>query len=237
MPNETPPWNTVRHLPLERLSPTVWRVEGEVPGLALRRVMTIVRRRDGSLVVHSPIATDEATTAAIDALGPIGAIVVPSELHRLDAPAFSHRYPAAKVYAPSGGREKIALKVRVDATLDAFPADAHLRFESIRGVRDKELAMVVCDPRETTLVVNDVVFDMPHVHGFIGWALRHVTRSSGGPRVTRLFRWAVIDDVEALRASLRTLAELPDLVRIVVAHHRVIDRDAAETLRSVADAL
>ena len=42
--------------------------------------------------------------AAIEALGPITAIVVPNEFHRLDAPAYAARYPAAKVYAPRGGR-------------------------------------------------------------------------------------------------------------------------------------
>ena len=35
-------------------------------------------------------------------------ILVPNQGHRLDAPAYKKRYPALRVFAPSGGRESIA---------------------------------------------------------------------------------------------------------------------------------
>jgi hypothetical protein len=44
-------------------------------------------------------------------------------------------------------------------------------------------------------------------------------------------------DRRALRASLERLADLPDLKRIVVSHHRTIGEDAAATLRAVAATL
>ena len=84
---------------------------------------------------------------------------------------------------------------------------------------------------------NDVVFNMPHGRGVPGFIFRYLTGSTGGPRVTRLFRVLAVKDKPALRAHLERLAATPDLKRIVVSHHLPIIVAPAETLRSVAAAL
>jgi hypothetical protein len=40
--------------------------------------MTVVRLAGGGLFVHSPVALDPATRRAVDALGPVRAVVAPS---------------------------------------------------------------------------------------------------------------------------------------------------------------
>jgi hypothetical protein len=89
----------------------------------------------------------------------------------------------------------------------------------------------------TTLVFNDAVFNMPHGRGFTGFVFRHITGSTGGPRVTRLFRLMAVKDRAALRAHLERLAETPDLKRLVVSHHQPVVDQPAETLRRVAATL
>jgi hypothetical protein len=64
--------------------------------------------------------------------------------------------------------------------------------------------------------------------------LRRITWSTGDPRVSRIMRLFMISDKAAFRAHLERLAALPDLRRIVVSHHLVIERDPAGTLRAVA---
>ncbi len=61
-----------------------------------------------------------------------------------------------------------------------------------------------------------------------------VTGSTGGPKVTRLFRMLGVKKKLALRAHLERLAETPDLERIVVSHHIAITDDPADVLRRVA---
>jgi hypothetical protein len=92
----------------------------------------------------------------------------------------------------------------------------------------------VRSPSATTLVFNDALFNMPHGTGLAGLFFRHVTASTGGPRVPRIFRWFVVKDRAALADHLERLADIPDLIRIIVSHHRMITEKPSETLRVVA---
>ena len=56
-------------------------------------------------------------------------------------------------------------------------------------------------------------------------------------RVMTIARWFLVKDRPALRSHLERLASMPDLRRIVVSHHEVIDRDPARVLRDVAATL
>ncbi len=55
--------------------------------------------------------------------------------------------------------------------------------------------------------------------------------------MSRIARWFIAGDKPALRAHLERLAATPELRRIVVSHHEVIDRDPARVLRDVAATL
>src|SRR5690606_38404699 len=79
------------HGPLERLEDNLWRVEGALPNMALRRVMTVVRMADGRLVIHSAIALPDELMAQIEAWGRPSYLLVPNAYHRLDAPAYKAR--------------------------------------------------------------------------------------------------------------------------------------------------
>lgn len=230
-------WTVLPHEPIEELEPNLWRVEGTLPKMAMRRVMTIARRGDGLLVVHNGIALEESAMARIDALGEVGFVLVPNGYHRLDARSFKDRYPRAKVLCPRGSRKAVEEVVPVDGTYEDFPPDADVRLETLDGVGELEGALIVKSPAGTTLVLNDVLFDMPHQPGFVGFVLKHVTRSTGGPRISRLSRLFVVKKKAALRAHLERLADLPGLRRIVVSHHRVIEREPARVLREVAATL
>ncbi len=97
--------------------------------------------------------------------------------------------------------------------------------------------MIVESEDGATLVLNDILFNMPHGKGLAGLIFRYVTQSTGGPRVSRILRWFVMKDRVALRSSLKMLADTPNLVRIIVSHHRMIVDNPAGTLRSVAQTL
>lgn len=237
MANAEGSWNVLPHRPIEKLSDRVWRVEGDLPNMPLKRVMTIARMTTGELVIHNAIALEESAMSEIEAWGPVAFILVPNAFHRMDAPAFATRYPKAKVLCPPAARPKVAKVVRVDGTYADFPSDPAVALELLEGVGDQEGVMSVRDASGGTLVFNDVLFNAPHVPGAKGFVLRHITASTGGPRVSRIARLFLVKNASAYADHLRKLADTERLVRVIVSHHETIDRSPAHVLRDVAATL
>jgi hypothetical protein len=235
MPKAHTSWKVLPHGPIEKLSDRLWRVEGDLGDL--KRVMSIGKRADGSLVIHNGIALTEPEMAEIEAWGKVGKLLVPNGYHRLDAKVFHDRYPAAKVLCPAGTRKRVAQVVPVSGTYEDFTADDAVQLVTLEGTKSREGAMIVRGDDGTSLVLNDAVFNMPHGRGFTGFMFRRITDSTGGPRVSRLMKWLVVSDKAAFRGHLERLAKLPDLRRIVVSHHEVITDDPAGTLARVAAAV
>ncbi|HEX2879220.1 MAG TPA: hypothetical protein VHO25_06765 [Polyangiaceae bacterium] len=228
-------WRVLPHQPIEKLSENVWRVLGDIPGMSLKRVMVIAKRADGQLVFHSPIALNDAAMAEVEAWGKPGFIVVPSGIHRLDAPRYKKRYSSIKVFAPSGSRSKVQELLAVDGTYAEFPPDAAVRLEAVAGLGDQEGAMWVRSNDGQTLVLNDCVFNMDTKTDFLGWLFTTVFGSAPGPRVSRLAKMTLVKDKPAFKADLLRFAEGPDLVRLIVAHEKVASGpDAKAALRQAA---
>jgi hypothetical protein len=227
-------WRASRHDPIQPLNEHLWRIEAPLPGMPLRRVMTVARRGDGDLVVHSAIGLDEASMEKLEAWGKLAYLVVPNGFHRMAAPMYKARYPRITVVCPAGARGRVHKVVDVDMTYEQFPSDDVVSLSYLDGVRRSEGVLSVRAPDGVTLVMNDALFNCPHLPGLPGFALRHITASTGFPRVSRLFKLAAMRDKPALRACFERLAETPDLRRIVVSHHLTIDDDPAGALREAA---
>jgi hypothetical protein len=238
MPKAHADWKVLDHGPLEQLADNLFRVEGAVPGMSLRRVMTVVRRGDGSVLVHNPIALDDTRRQQLEALGALAVIVTPSAVHRLDTPAFKSRYPGAAVFCPSGARHKVAQVVSVDGSYEDYADDGVVRFEMLDGLAGAEGAMIVQSSDGASVVLNDVVMNMDTRKDVLGYLFTTLLGSAPGPRVSRLAKWALVKDQGALRAHLERLAALPDLTRLIVSHDKLASgAEAAAALREAASYL
>ncbi len=194
----------------------------------------MVRLSDGQLVIHNGIALDEDAMKAIENWGRPTILIVPNGFHRLDAAAYKERYPGLRVLCPVGARRRVEQVVSVDGDYSDYEEEGSVALEHLQGVSDGEGVMKVLSDSGTTLVFNDVIFNMPHGEGLAGFIFRYLTQSTGGPRVSRLARWFVVKDAGALRAHLERLAETANLNRIIVSHHQTIADHPADTLRRVA---
>jgi hypothetical protein len=226
-------WRVAPHGPLEKVADNLWRVEGDLPGMPLKRVMVVARRKDGRLVVHGAIAMAEAAMRELEALGEPAVLLVPSGYHRLDAPRFARRYPKMRVYCPHGAVKRVSAVVRVDGTYEDCDADATVQLEPVDGIGGAEGVVRVASEDGTTLVLNDILFNMPHAPG-LGGLFTRLIGSSGGPRVSRTARFFLQKDARALARRFVALATTRDLVRVMVAHHETITDAPAEALRNVA---
>jgi hypothetical protein len=233
----TRPWIVPDHGPIERHEPNLWSVAGGVAGMPLRRRMTVVRLGDGRLVIWSCMPLAEPAMKELEAWGTPAFIVVPSAHHRLDAPAYKLRYPAARVLCASEIRTQVQKVVGVDGSIEELPNDPWVRWERVPGAGGGELALRVASAgSRLSVVINDVVFNHPHVSGFGGFVLRAIG-SSGSPRVTFIARTFILKDKAALRGYLLQLASLTGLTRVIVSHVDVIDQEPAAVLRRVAATL
>jgi hypothetical protein len=221
MPKSHTAWKVLDHEPVVKLAENLWWVRGAIPGMSLKRVMTVARLGDGRLALHSPIALEAAAMTELEAFGRPAFIVVPNGGHRLDAPAYKQRYPDARVLAPRGSREKVAEVVPVDGTYEDFPPDPDVKLEPLAGVGDLEGLMVVRSQDGVTIVFTDAVFNMDRKRDPLGFFFTTLLGSAPGPRVSRLAKLMFVKDKPAFRADLLRLAETTGLVRVIVAHEKV----------------
>jgi hypothetical protein len=236
VPKANATWKVLPHEPVIELASNLRQVTGDLPDMPLPRTMIVARMQDGRLVIHNPIALEDELMQELERWGTPAFLVVPNGWHRLDCVVFKQRYPEARVVCPAGSRKRVEQVTAVDLTYDAFPGDGSVTFGHVAGVADVEGVMTVRSEDGVTLVFNDVLFNLPHLPGFQGMMIR-LMGSSGGPRVTRVMRLLAVKDKRALAENLRALAGTPELQRVVPGHGQVIARDAAATLRAVADAL
>ncbi len=232
------PWIVQPHGNLEPLDDGLWTVDGTIhlPIGAFPRRMTVVRLEGGRLLIWSAIALDDATLRELEALGTPAFLVVPNDHHREDALAWKLRYPDLQVAAPPGSAEKVENEVGVD-TRTPHLDDSSVRCFVVAGTREHEFALLVRRAAGSTLVVNDIIANIRHVHGFGGWLLKRMGFAGEAPHVPGPIKALLIREKSALRDQLLAWSAMSDLRRIVVSHGEVIVNDPQGVLRSLAEEL
>ncbi len=217
------------HGPLTQLAPRVWQVTGQTPGFGFPRNMTLWRMDDGGLWVHSAVACDATTMAEIEALGPPAVLVVPANVHRLDAAVWKARYPALRVVCPAGVQEAVARALPVDGTDADVPG---VLTHALPGVRPLENAYQVDAGAGHALVFCDALFNVRPTR----WVLALVLFLIGGRGfgMTRVARWRLLRSGPAFAAWLRARAMEPTLALLCLCHGDAVLRDPAPKLREAA---
>jgi hypothetical protein len=238
MPKPFTEWTVLPHGKLARLDDNLLSVTGDLhmPVGDFPRRMTVVRLQDGRLVVYSAIALDEAEMQALEAFGEPTFLIVPNDIHRMDAKIWKDRYPELQVIAPLGVRKKVAEVVPVSTTAPSF-GDPQVQFVTVPGTEEHEAALLVKTWSGTTLVVNDLIWNLDDRPGFGGWLFRVMGFTGQEPRIPTLVELREIKDKQALRGQLERWARIPDLNRIIVSHGKIVTRDAPGILDRLAESL
>jgi hypothetical protein len=197
-------------------------------GFKLGTRMTVIRLRDKTLLVHSPVALDDATKKEIDALGEVAHVVAPSLFHHLHAGPAIAAYPKATLWAPRALRDK-----RKDLRIDRDLEDA------TAGTWREDLVPVAIEGT----MLGETVFVHPSSRSVVSADLTENFTSSdhlptrlylkaggvyGKPGWNRLLRF-VYRDKRAARRSVDRLLE-HDFDRLFLAHGDVIETGAKRAL-------
>jgi hypothetical protein len=230
-------WKVLPHGRLTEVDANIWTVTGEIHiPVAFPRRMTVVRLKDGRLLVYNAIALNEDEMVTLESYGPPAFLIVPNDHHRLDAKIWKERYPSTQVVAPEGSRAKIEEAVPVDTTEPKF-RDPNVQFVVVPGTRGHEAALIVKTTAGTTIVLNDLVGNIRDASGFGGWLLRIAGFAGSEAQIPSVVKMALIKDTDALRAQLLEWAEIQSLKRILVSHGTPIDENPRQLLRELANSL
>lgn len=232
-----PKWTVLPHGQPSAPSDDVLTVTGDIrtPIGHIPRRMTVIRLRTRELVVYSAMALDEEGMRAIEAFGRPAFLIVPGSRHRQDIVAWERRYPEARVIAPAGAADAVRKLVTVDATSATFD-DPSVRLVEVAGMGGRELALEMGVGRIDTIVLNDIVFNLPATRGLGGWIRRLVGFEGTYPHIPGPIRKSWVDDPAALATQMRHWAA-GDPARVIVSHGPIIDRDARGALIRIADDL
>lgn len=223
-------WTVLEHSPIEKLSGKVWSVSGTMPGGTVQRRMAVVKLERERLVIHNAIALRDSDMAELEAWGQPSYLLVPNSFHRQDAWIWKQRYPEIKVLCPKGCTSKVAAEVSVSGSYDENLADPAVQLFHWRGSKEREGALIVSEADGSTLIVNDLVLNVPKQGGFMGMLLA----PTGVPSVPRISRWMLLKDQNSFKQHLTDVAGTDGLRRVLVGHGPTIDADAAAALRSAA---
>lgn len=219
------------HGDIEAHGPDLWSVWGSLP-IPLRRRMVIFRLKDGTLLLHSVIALDEAGMAKLDALGKPSIMIVPHGGHRMDAPFYKQRYPNLRVIGPAETRQKIEQVIAVDATCEETLPALGIGLHPMAGYKHGEVVYELPASGGKALLVSDIVANRDHPAGLGGWLTANVTGGvKGRLGVPRIMKWMMVKDKAMARASLSSLADIAGVSIILPAHGLPVVGDCTNAVR------
>jgi len=229
-------WEVLPHGPIERLADNLYTVVGRLkitrPFGETQRRMTIARLEGNRLAIFSAIALAEPAMRELEALGDPTFLIVPSGIHRIDAGPWKERYPDLVVIAPAGAQLRIGEVVTIDTTRVQL-GDPRVLLDYIPGTEQRELAMTVETETGKTLVINDLIFNLPHMGGIAELGLRVLGFGPGHPTIPKLVKRKLVEDDGAMRAQLREWADA-GFERILVAHGAPIENPRRTLLELAA---
>jgi hypothetical protein len=231
-------WTVLPHGRVLPVGDNMLTVVGELPMPAgdFPRRMTVVRLRDERLVIFSAIALDEDEMQALERWGKPAFLIVPNQRHRKDARIWKDRYPELLVIAPEGARVQAADVVPVDFTSIDF-GDPAVQFVTVPGTEQREGALIVRTASGTTLVVNEIIWNVDDRPGLGGWLFRHAGFTGHEPKIPKFVALKSIKDKPALKGQLEQWASLEGLERIIVSHGAIVSQNPSGVLRGLAASL
>ncbi len=192
-------------------------------GIDFRRNVTLLRLRDGRVVIHSTAPFSERDLGVIKGFGEPVWLVDATLMHDTFAKEARAALPGVSYIAPDGFTKTTGVPT---LSLSIPPSDWAGEVDVLRidGVRTNEHALFHQPSR--TLVVADLFFSFPsEMRGWPWFFVRHVMRLPRLFGVSVFFRRLIIRDKRAFGDSMNLLLAW-DFQRLIVAHWEPIEKDA-----------
>jgi len=217
---------------IEAIGPDIWHAQHHfmVRRIPVSSRMTVVRLRDGTLWLHSPIPLSDALRAQLDELGSVRHIVAPSKMHHLFAGSAARAYPQAQLYGPPGlSAKRPSLQQMQDLPRTVLPQwSPDLDQVFFEGLPFLDETAWFHAP-SGTLILTDLCQWWQGELPFLARLFARLAGVRAGLAVPRTVRLLVKDRAAARASAMRILAW--PIERVVVAHNSVIARNAMPAAR------
>ncbi|MEO5971020.1 MAG: DUF4336 domain-containing protein [Bdellovibrionia bacterium] len=212
--------------PIRKIAEDLYCVDGEWYETAFRRRMTIVRLKDGSLVVHSAIRMEAKDYTELEKLGKVSIIIIPNVFHYSDAKAYSERYPDAQVYVPAQMKIKCEKHLRVAGVLEKdWPLGDELPCISFLDTLAGESVFI--HKASGTLIVTDMTFNLTSadfksgIERFIFGKLNGILDQFGPSQLTKL---VAARNRDSVGAALKKITA-QDFDRVIMSHGQIVETE------------
>lgn len=223
---------------LTQVADNIWRKQQPisiVPGFVLPAHMTVIRRSDNALWLHSPVNLDVADQAELAALGEIKDIVAPNLFHHKSFAALAHLYPAARTHAPRELSRKVKeLPAFTPLSTERQAFSPTLETYHLAGIPTVD-EFVFFHPASRTLLLTDLAFNMNGSTGILTPLILTMAGTRSGLQCSRIIK-SQVSDKQALEKSLQDILAL-DFERVLVAHGDPVDVNAKQRLSTACQRL
>lgn len=224
---------------LRKIDNNIWVAEQSLKyfGLDVGTRMTIIRLKNGNLVVISPIEVQNETINQINDIGKVSYIIAPNFYHYLFAAKFKTIYPQAEFYAPPG----LDLK-KPEFKIDKFLGDDNngfsgevecLFFEDFKTLTLDGFSLlneyVFFHSESQTLILTDTAFNFDESFPL---TTRLIAKAIGGykklsPSILEKF---ATRDKEKIKSSVTQVLNW-NFKRVIVAHGTIVENNAKKSFR------
>jgi hypothetical protein len=110
------------------------------------------------------------------------------------------------------------------------------RFPTMRVIAPASARKKVEDETDagTTLVLNDLIFDLANRPGLRGWLFKLIGMTGDAPHIPPPVKMRQVKDDGALGAQLASWSRLPRLRRVIISHGAIITDEPEKVLRRIA---
>jgi hypothetical protein len=204
------------------VSNTIWHAQQPLSfgPISLTSRMTVVRLRDGSLWIHSPISPTPQLIEELNAIGPVRYVIAPNKSHHLFFLPFVAAVESAEGFVPIGIEVK-----RPDLTdFLKIPREAPWS-DDLQGFYIEGLPVlnetVWFHETTGTLIVTDLLFCFSRMNRGLTSLVAKMLGVHGTIGMSRTMKFAT-KDKQALAQSVSPLLSLP-IRRVITSHDQIVD--------------
>jgi glyoxylase-like metal-dependent hydrolase (beta-lactamase superfamily II) len=219
---------------VEPIAPGLWCVNSHFrqPLRPTCSVRMSVLGGAGGVLLYSPVLLDAADIEALEAIGPVTAIIAPNLYHHFFLRAAADAFPAARVFVPEGLEAKIGPIPRAEMVTPEQPPALPAGIEPFTFDRHAIHETMLFHRASRTLVTSDLLYNYQAEHYPGEKAMFRLIGCYGAPSVAFYHRFVIRDKaaVKELVAQVREWAPR----RIVMSHGRIVEDDNAAEIFAAA---